>query len=41
VALEALRYCLHDRKATVAELVRFAKLDRIWNVMRPYMEALA
>jgi predicted transcriptional regulator of viral defense system len=41
VALEALRDCLRDRKATVDELVRFAKLDRVWNVMRPYMEALA
>ena len=39
VAMEALRDCLHDRKATVDELVRFAKLDRVWNVMRPYMEA--
>jgi predicted transcriptional regulator of viral defense system len=39
VAMEALRDCLHDRKAAVDELVRFAKLDRVWNVMRPYMEA--
>jgi len=39
VAMEALRDCLHDRKATVDELVRFAKLDRVWNVMRPYLEA--
>jgi hypothetical protein len=37
VALEGLRDCLRDRKATVDELVRFAKLDRVWNVMRPYM----
>lgn len=39
VAMEALRDCLHDRKATVDDLVRFAKLDRVWNVIRPYMEA--
>ena len=39
VAMEALRGCLHDRKATVDELVRFAKLDRVWRVMRPYLEA--
>jgi predicted transcriptional regulator of viral defense system len=41
VALEALRECLHDRKATVDELVHFAKVCRVWSVMRPYLEALA
>ena len=41
VAIEALRECLHDRKATVDELVHFAKVCRVWSVLRPYMEALA
>ncbi len=39
VAIEALRDCIHDRRATTDELVRFAKQDRVWNVMRPYLEA--
>ena len=39
VAMEALRDCLRGRKATVDELVRFARLDRVWRVMRPYLEA--
>jgi predicted transcriptional regulator of viral defense system len=41
VALEALRECLHDHKATVDQLVHFAKVCRVWTVMRPYLEALA
>jgi predicted transcriptional regulator of viral defense system len=40
VALEALRECLRDRKATVTELTRYAKTCRVWNVMRPYVEAM-
>ena len=39
VAMEALRDCLRGRKAAVDELVRFARLDRVWHVMRPYLEA--
>lgn len=38
VAMEGLRDCLRGRKATVDELVRFARLDRVWHVMRPYLE---
>lgn len=40
VALEALRDCLRQRKATVDELWRYAKICRVQNVMRPYLEAM-
>jgi predicted transcriptional regulator of viral defense system len=40
VAIEALRESLRSRKATVAELWRAAKICRVANVMRPYLEAL-
>jgi predicted transcriptional regulator of viral defense system len=40
VALEALRETLITRKATADELWRFAKVCRVANVMRPYLEAL-
>lgn len=40
VALEALRETWHARKATMDELWRYARVDRVSNVMRPYMEAL-
>jgi predicted transcriptional regulator of viral defense system len=41
VALEALRDCLRQRRATVDELHRAARARRMANVMRPYLEALA
>ncbi|MBN9662249.1 MAG: type IV toxin-antitoxin system AbiEi family antitoxin domain-containing protein [Acidobacteria bacterium] len=41
VALEALRECLKQRKATTAELWEAAKVCRVANVMKPYLEALA
>ncbi len=41
VAIEALRDCLRQRKCSNDDLYRFAKVCRVWNVMRPYMEALA
>ena len=41
VALEALRECRQKRKATMDELWAAAKVCRMTNVMRPYMEALA
>lgn len=41
VAIEALRDCWRQRKATMDELYHYAKIDRIANVMRPYMETLA
>jgi len=40
VGLEALRECLRTRKATTADLWEAAKICRVANVMRPYMEAL-
>jgi predicted transcriptional regulator of viral defense system len=40
VALEALRDCLRERRATVEELYRAAQVRRMANVMRPYLESL-
>jgi predicted transcriptional regulator of viral defense system len=40
VAIEALRDCLRENRATVDELVHFGKICRVDRVMRPYMEAL-
>ena len=39
VAIEALRDCVRRRRATVDELWRYAAIDRVQNVMRPYLEA--
>lgn len=41
VAVEALRDCWRRRKATMDGIHRYAKIDRVANVMRPYMESLA
>ena len=41
VAIEALRDCWRQRKATMDELHRAAKVRRMANVMRPYLESLA
>lgn len=41
VAVEALRDCLEKRRATVDELLHFARICRVENVMRPYLEAIA
>ncbi len=40
VAIEALRDCWRQRKATLDEIHRFARVDRVANVMRPYVESL-
>ena len=40
VALEALRDCIRQRKATRDEIWRAAQVCRVANVMRPYMESL-
>lgn len=40
VAMEALRGCIRDRRATVDELLHYARICRVENVMRPYLEAL-
>jgi predicted transcriptional regulator of viral defense system len=40
VALEALKDALAQKKATVDDLWRYAKICRVSNVMRPYLEAV-
>jgi predicted transcriptional regulator of viral defense system len=40
VALEALRDCWRRRRATMGELTAAAKVCRMENVMRPYLESL-
>jgi len=40
VALEALRDCYRRRKASISELREAAKMCRVANVMKPYMESL-
>jgi predicted transcriptional regulator of viral defense system len=41
LALQALRECLREKKATMDELWAAAKVCRVANVIRPYMEALS
>jgi len=41
VALEALREGLRSRRFTSDELYYYAKLDRVWNILRPYAEAIS
>ena len=40
VAIEALKDGLGKRKVTPGDLYRFAVIDRVWDVIRPYLEAL-
>jgi len=40
-AIEAARECLREKKATSDEVYYYAKICRVWNVMKPYMEALS
>jgi len=40
VAVEALKDSLRQKKASVREIHRFAKICRVANVIRPYLEAL-
>jgi len=40
VAIEALKDSLGQKKATVNEIYRYARICRVSNVIRPYMEAL-
>jgi len=40
VALEALRDGWHKRKATMDDLWHYATINRVANVMRPYLEAI-
>jgi hypothetical protein len=41
VALEALREARRSRRASVDELWHHARVDRVLNVMRPYLEAVS
>jgi len=40
IALEALRECQRKKLCTMDELWQYAKLCRVSNVMRPYLEAM-
>ncbi len=40
VALEALQEVIRERRATPGEIMEYAKVDRVQNVIRPYLEAL-
>ena len=41
VALEALKDAWRTRKASADDLWRYAVVDRVGNVMRPYLESVA
>ena len=41
VAIQALREAIRQRKATMDELWKAARVCRVANVMRPYMESLS
>jgi predicted transcriptional regulator of viral defense system len=40
IAIEALKDCLRQKKASVNDIYRYAKICRVSNVIRPYMDAL-
>jgi predicted transcriptional regulator of viral defense system len=40
LAIEALRDALRQKKATLNEIHRFAKVCRVERVMRPYLESV-
>jgi predicted transcriptional regulator of viral defense system len=40
LALEGLREALRQRKATPAEIARYAEEGGVWKVVRPYLEAM-
>ncbi len=40
IALEALRSCWKQRRCTIDELWHYAKICRVQNVIRPYLELL-
>jgi len=41
VALEALQECRRNRRCGIDDLWRYAKVCRVANVMRPYLEAMS
>jgi predicted transcriptional regulator of viral defense system len=40
VALEALQEVIRERRAAPGEIMKYATIDRVANVIRPYLEAL-
>ena len=40
VAIEALRECVHTKRCTPSEIMRYAHICRVDNIIRPYLEAL-
>lgn len=40
VAIEALKFCVSKRKASMSQIIKYAKICRVEKVMRPYMEML-
>jgi len=40
VVIEALREALRQRKATPAEIAKFAEQARVWKIMQPYLTTL-
>jgi hypothetical protein len=40
LAIQALRECFREKKASIDELWEAAKVCRVANIMRPYMESL-
>ena len=41
VAIEALRECRRSRKCKIDDVWKYAKICRVANVMRPYLESIA
>jgi len=41
IAVEALRECLRYHKCLNDDLYYFAKICKVWNIMRPYLEAMS
>ena len=41
VAIEALRECRRNRKCKIDDVWKYAKVCRVANVMRPYLETIA
>ncbi len=41
VTLEALNDGWRDRRYTMTDIAKYARICRVWNVMRPYLEAIS
>ena len=41
VALEALNEGWRERKFRMTDVAEYARVCRVWNVIRPYLEAIA